>query len=192
MISEGQNIIFTISDLLKQSSVRITAPIIKLRPFADKALCVTTAWHEYLSRTKNLRKQVDNLFISYARPHLAVTKNTISRWIKSMLETARIDISIYKSHSTRAAASTAMKEICSRWKIYYQQLGGQTCEHLQNFMTNRLTALVRPVTCYLTRHRRMWCPSGFEFSSAPCAVALQQNIYIRRDFPKSKSDVLFC
>ena len=30
--------------------------------------------------------------------------------VKSMLETAGIDISIYKSHNTRAAASTAMKE----------------------------------------------------------------------------------
>ena len=99
MISEGQNIIFTISDLVKQSSVRIKAPIIKLKPYADKALCVTTAVHEYLSRTKDLRKQVDNLFSSYARPHLAVTKNTISRWIKSMLETAGIDISIYKSQA---------------------------------------------------------------------------------------------
>ena len=110
MIFEGQNIILTISDLVKQSSVRIKVLIIKLRPYADKALCVTTALHEYLSRTKDLRKQVDNLFISYARPHLAVTKNTISRWIKSMLETAGIDKSIYKSHSTQAAASTAMKE----------------------------------------------------------------------------------
>ena len=98
MISEGQNIIFTILDLLKQSSVRIKAPIIKLRPYADKALCVTTALHEYLSRTKDLQKQVDNLINSYARPDLAVTKNTISRWIKSMLEIAGIDISIYKSH----------------------------------------------------------------------------------------------
>ena len=71
---------------------------------------MTAALHEYLSRTKELRKQVDNLFISYARPHHAVTKNTISRWIKSTLETAGIDISIYKSHSTRAAASMAMKE----------------------------------------------------------------------------------
>ena len=88
MISEGQNIIFTISDLLKQSSVRIKAPIIKLRPYADKTLCVTTALHEYLSRTNDLQNQVDNLFISYARAHLAVTKNTINRWIKSMLETA--------------------------------------------------------------------------------------------------------
>ena len=79
MISERQNIIFTISDLVKQSSVRIKAPIIKVRPFADKALCVPTALHEYLSGTKDLRKQVDNLFISYARPHLAITKNTISR-----------------------------------------------------------------------------------------------------------------
>ena len=95
---------------MKQSSVRIKAPIIKLIPYADKALCVTTALHEYLSRTKDLRKQVDNLFISCARPHLAVTKNTISRWIKSMLETGEMDISIYKSHSTRAAASPAMKE----------------------------------------------------------------------------------
>ena len=71
---------------------------------------MTTALHEYLNRTKDLRKQVDNLLISYARPHFAVTKNTISRWIKSMLETAGIDVSIYKSHSTRAAASTAKKE----------------------------------------------------------------------------------
>ena len=71
---------------------------------------MTTALHEYLSRTMDLRKQVDNLFISYARPHLDVTKNTINRWIKSVLETAAIDISINKSHSTRAAASTAMKE----------------------------------------------------------------------------------
>ena len=74
-ISEGQNI-FTILDLVKQSSVRIKAPIIKLKPYADKALCVTTALLEYLSRTKELRKQVDNLFISYARPRLTVTKNT--------------------------------------------------------------------------------------------------------------------
>ena len=71
---------------------------------------MTTALHEYISKTKDLRKQVDNVFTSYARLHLAVTKNTISRWIKSMLETTGIDISIYKSHSTRAAASTALKE----------------------------------------------------------------------------------
>ena len=66
MIYEGQNIIFTISDLVKQSSVRIKAPIIKLRPYADNAICMTTALHEYLSRTKDLRKQVNKLFISYA------------------------------------------------------------------------------------------------------------------------------
>ena len=94
MISEGLNI-FTISDLVKQSSVRIKAQIIKLRPYdSDKALCVTTALHEYRSRTKDLRKQMDNFFISYARPYLAVTKNTISRSIKSMLETGGMDISI--------------------------------------------------------------------------------------------------
>ena len=34
VISEGPNIIFTISDLMKQSSVRIKAPTIKLRPYA--------------------------------------------------------------------------------------------------------------------------------------------------------------
>ena len=101
MISEGPNIIFTISDLVKQSSVRIKAPIIKLRPYADKALCITIGLHEYICRTNNLQKQGDNLFISYARPHLTITKNTISPRIKSMLETAGIDISIYKSHSTR-------------------------------------------------------------------------------------------
>ena len=161
MISEGPNIIITISDLVKPSSVRINSPIIKLNPYADKA----TALHEYIGMTKDLRKEVDNLFISYARPHLAVTKNTISRWIKSMLERGEIDISIYKSHSIRAAASTEMKEILFPVEDILRIVW--MCKHLQIFMTNRLTALVRPVTYYLTQHRRMWHPTGFEISSAP-------------------------
>ena len=50
-----------------------------------------------------------------------------------------------------------------------------------NFITNRLTALVRPVTWYLTRHRRMWYPTGFKISSAPlCSCPAAEYIYWAR------------
>ena len=64
--------------------------------------------------------------------------------------------------------------IISRWtnnsfpvEDILQTAGWSNVKHCQNFMTYRLTALVRPVTCYLTRHRRMWYPMGFEISLAP-------------------------
>ena len=47
------------------------------------------------------------LFISTVRPYKAVSKDTISRWIKVTLDLAGIDVRIFKPHSTRAAATSA-------------------------------------------------------------------------------------
>lgn len=51
----------------------------------------------------------DRVFISFSKPHQRVTSQTISRWIKESLTAAGIDTSVYKSHSTRAAAASAAK-----------------------------------------------------------------------------------
>ena len=43
------------------------------------------------------------------KPHNAVSKDTIARWIKVTLGLAGIDGNVFKPHSTRAAATSAAK-----------------------------------------------------------------------------------
>ena len=46
------------------------------------------------------------LFISYQKPHKAVTKGTIANWIKKVLTLAGIDMKIFTPHSTRSASTS--------------------------------------------------------------------------------------
>ena len=97
-------VIIPIKDFLKQSNVRNNKIKLKLRMFKEEpSLCVVRCLKSYLRRTKDLRSS-DNLLISYLKPHKAVSKQTISRWIKKVMFEAGIDTNVFKSHSTRAAA----------------------------------------------------------------------------------------
>ncbi|XP_068742268.1 uncharacterized protein [Montipora capricornis] len=62
----------------------------------------------YITHTCNLRNPTDfRMFISFVKPHRAVSPATISRWIKTVLSDAGIDTSIFKAHSVRGAATSA-------------------------------------------------------------------------------------
>ncbi|XP_013418549.1 uncharacterized protein LOC106179464 isoform X1 [Lingula anatina] len=99
---------FTIHQHIKQSRPRTTLPAIKFSAYpVNKKLCVVNCLSEYLLRTQSLRKEGDRLFVSYTKPHGVVGRETVSRWIKVMLARAGIDITIFKAHSTRAAATSA-------------------------------------------------------------------------------------
>ena len=73
----------------------------------DRRLCVVTVLNEYLERTRDIRQGQTSLLISYRKPHKRVSKDTIARWIKTVLLNAGIDMSIFTPHSTRVAASSA-------------------------------------------------------------------------------------
>jgi len=45
--------------------------------------------------------------VSYTKPHKAVSRDTIGRWVKSVLSSAGIDTKKFKPHSTRTAAVSA-------------------------------------------------------------------------------------
>ena len=49
----------------------------------------------------------DQLLVSIQKPHKPVSTHTISRWLKTVLEKAGIDTSVFKAHSTRAASTSA-------------------------------------------------------------------------------------
>ena len=74
-------------------------------------LCPVDCLNSYISITKPFRnlsgKEPNILFISHIKPHRAVTTATVARWIRSILKDARVDTSIFKTHSVRGAATSA-------------------------------------------------------------------------------------
>lgn len=49
------------------------------------------------------------MLISYANPHGPVSRDSVARWIKQSMKSAGIDTSVFKSHSTRSASTSAAK-----------------------------------------------------------------------------------
>ena len=58
---------------------------------ANTKLCPAADLKEYLDKTKELRKG-GQLFIGYVKPRVPVGRQTFSRWIKSVLASAGIDL----------------------------------------------------------------------------------------------------
>ena len=73
----------------------------------DNDLCPVSVVKEYLARTKPLRGNIRSLFISFVKPYKQVAKSTISRWVKTTLALARIDLTRFKPHSVRAVFVSA-------------------------------------------------------------------------------------
>lgn len=99
--------IFILSKHVKQSRPNYPVPpVIITRYYPDVDICPLSCLEEYIERTSELRQ--DNLlFISTIKPYKAVGAQTMSRWIKTVLEWAGIDVTLFKPHSTRHAAATA-------------------------------------------------------------------------------------
>lgn len=97
-----------IPEFVKTSGPNRTQPCLILPFFHENLnLCVASILKSYLCTTENLRvSNCSALFISYQKPYKAVTKQTLSRWVKIVMQEAGIDISIYKAHSTRHASTS--------------------------------------------------------------------------------------
>ena len=104
---------FHLLDHIKTSKPGSSATVITIKKYAaNEKICPLQALKEYLDRTMPLRKGEKKLFISYQKPNKAVSRKTISRWVKMVLSEAGIDTMIFKPHSTRAA-STSKAKACS-------------------------------------------------------------------------------
>ena len=101
--------IFYLEEHIKQSKPGKRNPEIVLHAFpADKRLCVMTCLDAYIAKTETVRNtQNTRLFLSYTKPYHPVTKNTLSRWVKYVMEKSGIDINMFRPHSTRSASTSA-------------------------------------------------------------------------------------
>ena len=97
--------VFVITKLLKQSSRSGRhLPPVELCSFSDEnKLCIVELLNVYIEKTAGLRTS-QQLLCCYTKPHGGASRDTIARWIKTILRLAGIDITIFKSQSTRGAA----------------------------------------------------------------------------------------
>lgn len=105
----GDRMTVSFGDILKQSRPGVHQGQISFRAYsADTDLCIIRVMQEYLRRTSTFR--LDNhLFLSYQKPHNAVNKDTIARWIKASMQSAGIDTTMFTPHSLRSASTSAAK-----------------------------------------------------------------------------------
>lgn len=110
MHKDKDKYIFYINELTKTSRPSFHPEPLEFRSFPqDENICVVQTLNTYLDRTKLTRGECTKLFISVKAPHKAVLTCTISKWIKSTLAAAGIDITVFTAHSTRSASSSLAK-----------------------------------------------------------------------------------
>ena len=100
-------IIIRSGDLSKTSKPDTKDPLIIFPKFRqDTRICIYSLLKEYLERTEILRNEEKQLFISFAKPYKKISRDTLSRWIKLMMNKGGVDTEIYKTHSLRHAATS--------------------------------------------------------------------------------------
>ena len=60
--------------------------------------------------TEHLRGQESRLFISFVTHYKGVCKDTISRWIRTIMTASGIDMSFLKPQSARSASMSAVSD----------------------------------------------------------------------------------
>lgn len=89
--------------MLKQSRPGYHLEPIRIKAYKDNAhICIVGTLKEYLKRTENLRTG-HRLLISTIKPFTAVSKSTVTRWVKKIMKDAGVS-EHFGAHSTRSAS----------------------------------------------------------------------------------------
>ncbi|ODM91304.1 hypothetical protein Ocin01_15378 [Orchesella cincta] len=122
-----------ITKCLKTSRPNVAQPCLIIpRKLGNEKLCVSTLLLEYLDRTKTKRNCNQFYF-----PFKPVSTQTISRWLVLVLKQSGIDISVYKGHSYRHAATSKAHSVGVNTIVFIAaQVGLLRVRCLLNFITD--------------------------------------------------------
>lgn len=112
MVKENNCLAFVIASNIKQSrpTSSLTDRIIKLKAYPlEKKLCVFHTCSVYMEKTSSLRGQETCLLLTHQKPHKRASKDSIRRWIQSVMSMSGVDVNVYKPHSVRSAATSKAK-----------------------------------------------------------------------------------
>lgn len=100
-------------DRIKTSAPGRPQPYFSFSPFVkNEGLCILEIVKYYLYATRYFRAFTgDAFFISYKKPHRAVSSQRINRWLNSVLSDCGDKTDIFAAHSTcHASTSLAAKK----------------------------------------------------------------------------------
>ena len=103
---EENFLIILIGDQLKTSGVKFHVGEIKFPVYENANVCPVKLFKQYIDVTKSLGGSTICLFIKTSKPYRPASKDTLARWIKSVLHDAGIDMTIFTLHSTRSASAS--------------------------------------------------------------------------------------
>ena len=107
---------FVVPQRLKQTIASRATPDVFLPRTEKVRTCVWSCVFEYISRTHLLRTTT-KLFVITKPPYTQATRPTISGWIRGVLEKAGVDPKIFRTHSTRAAATSKARKFLPLPKV---------------------------------------------------------------------------
>ena len=111
MRKSEDNYTLNLSAALKQTKPGKPLENIIVRRYPhDNNLCAYTTLQEYLSRTAQWREHNGPLLLSYVKPHKPVSRDTIKRWMRTVMKNSGIDTNQFTAYSTRAAAVSKAAE----------------------------------------------------------------------------------
>ena len=98
-----QGVLFSIVRRTKTGITSVFYPSFPDHPL----LCVVRCLRAYELRTSDLRTaNSSQLLVSYVRPHSPVSSASLARWVRTAMEMAGIDVTMFGAHSTRSAMAT--------------------------------------------------------------------------------------
>ena len=104
----SDKLILRFNSILKQTRPGAHLDEIILPCYPQTRLCVVRTYQEYVKRTRTLRpKGEQRLLITTVKPYRAISRDTLSRWLKTTLRNAGVDMSMFNTHSTRSASTSA-------------------------------------------------------------------------------------
>ncbi|MCP3927657.1 MAG: tyrosine-type recombinase/integrase [Bacteroidetes bacterium] len=124
----GDKLFFSIPDPLKTSRPGRHFSELIFKPFPDDPdVCIVSCITEYVKRTEcfRLNKESSQFFVTYGKPHGEAARCSISRWLRDVLRDAGIDVTIFESHSTRSASTSAAKTVTNLDTVL--KAGGWSC-----------------------------------------------------------------
>lgn len=110
IVFKEETVEIEIPDKIKTSRLGRNQPVLTLPIYKESEnVCPVTALKCYLERTKDLRGDMKDLFISFKKPFKEVSIQTLGRWIKYVLHESGLDTNVFSAHSTRHASTSAAK-----------------------------------------------------------------------------------
>jgi hypothetical protein len=97
-------VVFNIDEIIKTSQPGRPHFVELFRFDKEPNLCPVRCLEAYISSTSSLRKS-PSLFISFQKPHSAVSSQTLSRWISTVLRSCDIE-RFFTAHSVRSASAS--------------------------------------------------------------------------------------